>query len=607
LVALLVVANVAAFAADTATVAQDEGVVIIGLETGDTVKLYQVLQWNTNTGWGKTTAFNSLGDASVTTLVGTPGTYDATTNTTTGAVAGTFTPAIASEIKGIYDANPSMASIGPKTANTITEGFGVKFTKSADNLAPGLYMAIVTPDANNNVVTYNPVFVACDFDATNSNSQNLVTNLVIENVGYAKKKNDIDLNKWVTDADGNRVTEDKDEWATADKDEILLFTVETTIPSYHSAEWVESKISYTLTDSLNGLALVNDASHLPTVKVKAHGSSETLATLDAANYDLTATDGASSLTLSIKPAYLKQITGPYDLEITYSAKITDAAVTNVSATDNKVTLEYSNNPQDATSKGKKHDVTNHYKFALDAELFGDSEYHTSELVKVGLGPDGKPIYEKTGYSNYTTHSALADAKFGLYSTYAEAAAAIGTEGNGLVSDADGRFLISDLDVGTYYLVETKAPAGYIRDNLIYKIDIGATYKSVKVEDGDCTYTTDVLNTYSVTVSTMDSATATPAVQNTSTYTMEYYGANDTPTGTIHTNKTITLKSSSKVTEEEKDNDHPEDNSTEIQNKQGTALPSTGGMGTTILYVGGSILVILAAVLLITKRRMSADE
>ena len=35
--------------------------------------------------------------------------------------------------------------------------------------------------------------------------------------------------------------------------------------------------------------------------------------------------------------------------------------------------------------------------------------------------------------------------------------------------------------------------------------------------------------------------------------------------------------------------------------------STGGMGSTILYIRGSILVILAAVLLITKRRMSADE
>ena len=45
----------------------------------------------------------------------------------------------------------------------------------------------------------------------------------------------------------------------------------------------------------------------------------------------------------------------------------------------------------------------------------------------------------------------------------------------------------------------------------------------------------------------------------------------------------------------------------IQNTRGTELPSTGGMGTTILYIGGSILVILAAVLLITKRRMNAED
>ena len=45
----------------------------------------------------------------------------------------------------------------------------------------------------------------------------------------------------------------------------------------------------------------------------------------------------------------------------------------------------------------------------------------------------------------------------------------------------------------------------------------------------------------------------------------------------------------------------------ITNTQGVELPSTGGMGTTILYIGGSILVILAAVLLITKRRMNAED
>lgn len=43
----------------------------------------------------------------------------------------------------------------------------------------------------------------------------------------------------------------------------------------------------------------------------------------------------------------------------------------------------------------------------------------------------------------------------------------------------------------------------------------------------------------------------------------------------------------------------------IKNNKGTNLPTTGGMGTTIFYVVGSILVLGAAILLITKKRMSA--
>ena len=42
----------------------------------------------------------------------------------------------------------------------------------------------------------------------------------------------------------------------------------------------------------------------------------------------------------------------------------------------------------------------------------------------------------------------------------------------------------------------------------------------------------------------------------------------------------------------------------ILNQSGTELPSTGGMGTTIFYVLGSILVVGAAVLLVTRKRMS---
>ena len=45
----------------------------------------------------------------------------------------------------------------------------------------------------------------------------------------------------------------------------------------------------------------------------------------------------------------------------------------------------------------------------------------------------------------------------------------------------------------------------------------------------------------------------------------------------------------------------------ITNNKGVELPSTGGIGTTIFYVAGSILVLAAAILLITKRRMSSND
>lgn len=52
-----------------------------------------------------------------------------------------------------------------------------------------------------------------------------------------------------------------------------------------------------------------------------------------------------------------------------------------------------------------------------------------------------------------------------------------------------------------------------------------------------------------------------------------------------------------------------DNSTgtiKVENNSGAELPSTGGVGTTIFYVLGGLLVVCAGVLLITKRRMNKE-
>ena len=57
----------------------------------------------------------------------------------------------------------------------------------------------------------------------------------------------------------------------------------------------------------------------------------------------------------------------------------------------------------------------------------------------------------------------------------------------------------------------------------------------------------------------------------------------------------------------KDNDgHAGDVTHEIKNVQGQSLPSTGSIGTTIFYVVGAILILGAGILLVTRRRMSAN-
>ena len=48
-------------------------------------------------------------------------------------------------------------------------------------------------------------------------------------------------------------------------------------------------------------------------------------------------------------------------------------------------------------------------------------------------------------------------------------------------------------------------------------------------------------------------------------------------------------------------------STTVVNKSGSVLPETGGIGTTLFYVFGAILVIGAGVLLVAKKRMSSSE
>ena len=85
------------------------------------------------------------------------------------------------------------------------------------------------------------------------------------------------------------------------------------------------------------------------------------------------------------------------------------------------------------------------------------------------------------------------------------------------------------------------------------------------------------------------------------------------TGSTTTNTTIYLDENGNITETETEtvvtvsSDKIAATAIAVVNKAGTTLPSTGGMGTTLFYVFGGIMMLAAVVLLVTKKRMASAE
>ena len=121
------------------------------------------------------------------------------------------------------------------------------------------------------------------------------------------------------------------------------------------------------------------------------------------------------------------------------------------------------------------------------------------------------------------------------------------------TEPDTIFTFSGLDDGYYRLTETKAPEGYNKLESPIEFTISATHD----ENSSDPKLTDL--TGNVT-------------SGEATFTSSLTGETD---GSLTTN---------------------------VVNKSGTQLPSTGGIGTTIFYVVGGILMVGAAILLITKKR-----
>ena len=96
-------------------------------------------------------------------------------------------------------------------------------------------------------------------------------------------------------------------------------------------------------------------------------------------------------------------------------------------------------------------------------------------------------------------------------------------------------------------------------------------------------------------------TLTPQVLET-----EVFKATETRYYDKDGNLVSTQASSTSSRSVEKNLDELDAAGVEVVNNAGTELPSTGGIGTTIFYVVGAMLVIGAGVVMITRRRMSSN-
>ena len=146
---------------------------------------------------------------------------------------------------------------------------------------------------------------------------------------------------------------------------------------------------------------------------------------------------------------------------------------------------------------------------------------------------------------------------------------------------------------------------YRTDNKGHSLDKAAvTLVALTDEDLTAASITKAADTVYYRVADADDTTTTDTIDMTEAYDAVIYGLDGDSTYYVEETKAPTgynkLEGYTEVQMNKANQVQP------IVNNSGTVLPSTGGIGTTIFYVVGSILVVAAGVLLITKKRMSRE-
>ena len=508
-------------------------------------------------------------------------------------VDGGITSVLAGQLSRAIQATDTDPATDPVATKVVDEG-ETSVTLDIAETQVGLYMAIVDPADKTTV--YNPVFASADYNLGGTNAFNVPLSSSSYSDKAAAKKSKLDLEKEAENDDDYN----EDGGDTAAVGDELTFTVTTTIPGYGETF---VKPQFILKDAMTeNLELDPDS----VTVVEPEGAVVTIVgktgigTADKTGYGIV-----------FDSDYLKGLKAATPVKITYNATVVKTTPqSNVDKETNTVTIEYSHDPSTETDekpggdKEYQKDITNHYTFSIDADSLWKDEGRVgesgSEIIKIAVDRDGTPIMSEKTYSNITDgeyeQSPLAGCKFELYKVDADGKKTgkpIEAE-----SDAAGRIKFEGLDAGEYILVETEAPAGYVKDNTEYPIVITAvteekSYTEYYDQDGNWYESEDDPDIPDGTTVKPYTYTAEELVS----YSITFDGAEVASHTFVHESGNNEIKWSK---------DSSKEAPASIHNTKGVELPSTGGMGTRLFYIIGAILVVGAGVLLVTRRRMNAN-
>ena len=583
--------------------AYDSKVSVTNLMEGDVAHFYKIVKWADGgtgdyRGWEVVAPYDNVITDLETVLVGKAAVVDDPATTEVDETA----DAIPAGISATMAQNLAKAVAANNAGIPITvgsNGIAELDVSTGEGRGAGIYMVLIEP-ADPDVV-YNPVFVSSDYNTDANGNTNTLA--ISEDPSYwvgkdaAAKKSTNTLKK---EAKTTEAVPDDMKWITTAIGDTVDFTVTVTIPGFGNA-FIDP--FFKVTDKLTDLKLVADSVTI---------ASPAAAAADGAAEITEAADGLS-YTILFDGDYLKTVTIPTEVTITYSAIVTETAPLNVNWEKNEVWTEFTN---DITGNGDhtfQKDTTIHYTFTIGADLIAGKEdqegIRGSEIVKVGRKANGDPINETRETSSITTTNYWEGPQEGAhFKLYRNAncteeyipKTATGASGTPLdiVSGADGRITIAGLDAGEYWLKEVSCPDGFIMDSHVAHIVISTTETEKDVteytKDGITWFDEDAYNNLSPTEK---------AEYKSYTYKRPSL---DSYTITIDDVEAASYKflNTGKEAEIDWTTTPPVELPHQFTNTEGTQLPATGGVGRRVFIISGSVLLLGAAILLITRRRMS---